>query len=445
MRSRSIRTVLAIALACLLVAGVAVVTVRSVAGMAQTHIVAYFDNSNGLFVGDEVRILGVAVGEIDKIEAQPGGVKITFWVASKYKVPADANAVILSPQLITSRAIQLTPAYTGGPVLTDRAVIPRNRTAVPVEWDDLRAQLEKLTDSLQPTQPGGVSTLGAFINTAAANLKGQGASIHDSIIKLSQAISILGDHSDDIFGTIKNLSVLVSALHDSADLLSQLNLNLSSVSALVSDDPNKIGQAVSDLSAVVGDATSFIADNRETLGTTTDKLSSISKAVYDSLGDIKQTLHVAPNAFQNFTNIYSPSQAAVTGELVVNNFANPITFLCGAIQAASRLGAEQSAKLCAQYLAPIVKNRQYNFPPIGLSPIVGESARPNEITYTEDWMRPDYVPAPPISPADAPLPAEAVPASNPPPTILPPDSKPSTATNPSAGLPGIMVPEGGGS
>ena len=55
----------------------------------------------------------------------------------------------------------------------------------------------------------------------------------------------------------------------------------------------------------------------------------------------------------------------MTGVLAVNNFANPIQFLCGAVQAASRLGAEQSAKLCVQYLAPIIKNRQYNFLPLG--------------------------------------------------------------------------------
>ena len=53
--------------------------------------------------------------------------------------------------------------------------------------------------------------------------------------------------------------------------------------------------------------------------------------------------------------------ASLTGALALNNFANPISFLCRAIEAASRLGAEQSAKLCVQYLAPIIKNRQYNF------------------------------------------------------------------------------------
>ena len=59
-----------------------------------------------------------------------------------------------------------------------------------------------------------------------------------------------------------------------------------------------------------------------------------------------------------------------------------------AVQAASRLNAEQSAKLCVQYLAPIIKNRQYNFPPIGQNLFVDASARPNEVTYSEDWMRP---------------------------------------------------------
>lgn len=138
---------------------------------------------------------------------------------------------------MTGRAIQLTPPYSGGPAMADGAVIPQDRTAVPVEWDDLRNQLQRLTELLKPTRPGGVSTLGALINTAADNLRGQGATIRDTIIKLSQAVSALGDHSNDIFATLKNLSTLVTALHDSADLLERLNQNLASVSSLLADDP----------------------------------------------------------------------------------------------------------------------------------------------------------------------------------------------------------------
>ena len=430
MKTRNARIGLAVVLVLALVGGI-VVAARSLSTMDRTHITAYFDNSNGLFRGDEVRILGVPVGAIDAIEPESNRVKISFWVDDTVKVPAEARAAILSPQLVTARAIQLTPAYTGGPVMRSGTVIPQTRTAVPLEWDDLRAQLDKLSAALQPTQPGGVSTLGAFINTAADNLRGQGANIRDAIIKMSQAFSILGDHSNDIFATIKNLSVVVSALHDSSGLLRQLNGNLASVTALLANDPDEVGHAISDLNAVVADTTSFIADNREALGTTTDKLSSISKAVGDSLDDIKQTLHVAPTAFQNFINIYQPAQSALSGALAINNFANPISFICGAIQAASRMGNEQSSKLCVQYLAPIIKNRQYNFPPLGENFLVGASARPNEVTYSEDWMRPDYVPPQtnaPAPPDSAPLAAESA-----------------TATDPAKGLPGMMVAPGGSS
>lgn len=431
---------LAIILSLTLIAGV-VVAIRSVPEIGRTHLVAFFDNSNGIFPGDEIRVLGVPVGKIDTIEPQPERAKITFWVSDKYKIPADVKAVIISPQLVSARAIQLTPVYTGGPEFPDNGVIPESRTAVPVEWDEFREQLQTLTDTLQPTDPGGVSPLGGFITTTANNLRGQGASIRDTIVKLAQAFSALGDHSSDIFGTVKNLSILVTALQSSSDLMGQLNRNLSTVTSVLSNNPDELGQALGDIYNAAGDVQEFVAENRDALGTTSDKLASITTALNDSLDDIKQTLHVLPNGMQNFVNIFQPGSAAVTGVLAANNFANPISFLCGAVQAASRLNAEQSAKLCVQHLAPIVKNRQWNFPPIGINPVVGTMARPNEITYSEDWMRPDYRPAPPPEPApasDAPLAAESDTLSD----AAQPGPPP---TDPAAGLPGLMVPAGAGS
>jgi phospholipid/cholesterol/gamma-HCH transport system substrate-binding protein len=443
MNSRNARVGLAIVLPLLLVAGIAVVVHSMMTKLGRTHVVAYFDNSNGIFRGDNVMMLGVRIGEIDKIEPEPTRAKISFWFDDKYPVPSDAKAVILSPQLVTSRAIALTPAYTGGPKITDGAVIPQDRTAVPVEWDDFRKQLEKLDSSLQPTGSDGVSPLGAFINTTADNLRGQGVAIREAIIKLSQAFSALGDHSNDIFSTIKHLSVLVSALQSSTDVMKQLNGNLAAVTALLANNSDEVGQALADINAAAGEVQHFVADNREAIGTTSDKLASVSTALVESLDDIKQTLHLAPTTFQNFLNIYEPAHASLTGVLAANNFSNPITFLCGAIQAASRLGAEQSAKLCVQYLAPIIKNRQYNFPPLGANPFVGAMARPNELTYSEDWLRPDYRPPPP---AQAPAPADAPPPGPPPPPAGEPVApQPTVATSPAAGLQGMMLPPGGGS
>ena len=218
----------------------------------------------------------------------------------------------------------------------------------------------------------------------------------------------------------------------------------------MADDPNKVGQTVEDLNAVVGDLQSFSAENREALGTTSDKLASISTALVESLDDIKQALHLAPTTLQNFSNIYEPANGSFTGALAVNNFANPIAFLCGAVQAASRLGAEQSVETLRA-----VPGADREEPPVqlarrsGLNLFVGAQARPNEVTYSEDWMRPDYIPpspgcacAGPTLAAEAPAPLAPLAAEAPPPNEPSPRR---CSTDPAAGLPGIMVPPGGGS
>ncbi|KKC05514.1 MCE family protein [Mycobacterium nebraskense] len=400
---------------------------------------AYFTEANGLFVGDEIRILGVAVGVVDKIEPQPTSSKVTFSVDKQYAVPANARAAILSPSLVTPRAIQLVPAYSGGPRLSPGASIPLSRTAVPVEWDDFRKQLEKLTDALQPTGQDGVNSVGEFINSAADNVRGQGDTARDTVIKLSAAISALGDHADDIFSTVRNLQLLVSALYSSSDLLASFNQNLASITTLLTNTPNEVANAVKGLDGALTDLRDFLAENREAMGVTFDRLSSVTTALNDSRMDIKQILHVAPTVLQNFLNIYQPAQSAMTGIIALNNFADIPQWICSSIEAAARARLDRVSKLCLQYINPIIKNRLYNYIPAGLNPFVGTQARPSEITYSEDWLRPGY--APPAPPPDAPPPDAPPPPATPepPPAEAPP---PNGMVNSTQALRDLMLPAG---
>jgi len=387
----------------LVLAGTAL-AIRTWSPSSKTTVVGYFATANGLYVGDEVRILGVPVGTVDEIVPGPDNTEVTFSFDSRYEVPADVKAAILSPSLVSSRAIQLVPAYSGGPTLADGAEIPPDRTAVPVEWDDFRDQIQKLSQSLTPSTPDGKSSLGAFIDTTASNLRGQGTNANDALTKLSHAVAALGDSSTDIFSTIRNLQVLVSALSTSSDLMAQLNDTLAAVSGLLADDPNEVGQAMTDLDGALADVRQFVGDNRDNIGVSVDRLTSVTTAIEESKADVEQTLHIAPTAFQNFVNIYQPAQGALTGILAFNNFANPVQFICGAIEAAAQKGAEESAKLCAQYLGPVLKNLAVNFPPVGENLLNGAVARPDEITYSEDNLRPASAP-----PAAATPPAAAAP------------------------------------
>ena len=71
---RRSRNTIAVALVLLLISGV--VTVLPELGRAErVTVVGYFDNSNGIFVGDEVQILGVPVGAITYLMETEDGLK----------------------------------------------------------------------------------------------------------------------------------------------------------------------------------------------------------------------------------------------------------------------------------------------------------------------------------------------------------------------------------
>src|ERR1700742_3880275 len=131
--SRGLRNVTLIALVAVLIGGV--YTLYSSNGGGR-KIVGYFTSAVGLYPGDQVRIIGVPVGTIDSIEPRPADVKITMSISDDVKIPKDARAVIMSPNLVSARFIQLTPTYSGGAVLPDGGSIDPKRTAGPGEWDE---------------------------------------------------------------------------------------------------------------------------------------------------------------------------------------------------------------------------------------------------------------------------------------------------------------------
>ena len=134
---------LVLRLAALILAGTGLV-VRDVFFGPRT-ITAYFTTATAIYPSDEVRVSGVKVGTIKSIEPAGTQAKMILKVDRGVPIPADAKAVIVTQNLVAARYVELTPAYrTTGPVMPDGAVIPVERTAVPVEWDDVKTQLMRL-------------------------------------------------------------------------------------------------------------------------------------------------------------------------------------------------------------------------------------------------------------------------------------------------------------
>ena len=357
-----------------------------------TNVSAYFSDTLAVYPGDRVQIMGVKVGAIDSIEALGDRMKVNFHYDSQYKVPANATASVLNPTVVASRVLQLDPPYTGGAALADNDVIPMERTRVPVEWDDIRSQLDKLVTELGPAEgkPGDKGPLGDLVESLADNLNGKGKEINTTFRALSDAVAALNEGRGDLFATTKSLAVFVNALHQNDKQFVALNNNLATFTSLLNNSDQEVSRALQEIDGLLKTARKFVDDNGSLLSKDINNLADVTNALMqpDARNGLETVLHVYPTLAANTSMIYHPSHGAIVAIPAVANWANPMQFLCSAIQAGSRLGYQDSAELCAEYLAPILDATKFNSPPFGVNQFSTAETLPKYVAYTEERLRP---------------------------------------------------------
>ena len=301
------------------------------------------------------------------------------------KVPADARAVIMSPNLVAARFIQLAPAYTSGPALPDGASIALAHTAVPVEWDEVKQSLTDLAKQLSPAAGQLQGPLGKAINQAADTFNGNGDSFRTALRELSQAAGRLGDSRTDIFGTVKNLQVLVDALSASNEQIVSFAGHVASVSQVLANSSTHLDNTLGTLNQALIDVKGFLQQNNSTLIGTVDKLTDLTKVLSDQSEDIEQVLHVAGPGIANFYNIYDPAQGTLNGLISIPEFANPVQFICGGSfdTAAGLSGPDyyKRAEICRERLGPPLRRLTFNYPPIMFHPLNTITAYKGQIIY----------------------------------------------------------------
>ena len=377
-RARWMRLALAVALVALL--AVAVFTVWPSRG--GNTVVAYFPSAVGLYPGDDVRVVGVPVGRIDSIEPRARDVKVTMTVRDNVTLPADVRAIVIAPNLVSARFVQFTPAFTGGPELADGAEIGLDRTGVPVEWDDVKEQLTDLSTQLGPHEGSVQGPLAEFVNQAADTFDGNGDSFRNALRELSQTAGRLGDSSTDLFGTVRNLQVLVDALSNSNEQIVQFSTHVASVSQVLADSSQDLDQTLGTLNQALADVRGFLNENNSALIGQVNKLTDFTNILTEHSDDIEQVLHITPNGLANFYNIYNPAQGTVGGLLSLPNFANPVQFICGGtFDAGVSPDNFKRAEICRQRMGPVFKRLAVNYPPVLFHPINSITAYKGQIIY----------------------------------------------------------------
>jgi phospholipid/cholesterol/gamma-HCH transport system substrate-binding protein len=291
-------------------------------------VTAYFTSATGVFEDNSVRVLGVPVGDIVEIVPEGTRVRVEMRIDdADLRLPADAKAVVISPSIVTGRYVQLTPTWSGGPELADGAVIPIERTAVPLGVDDLYRTADELADALGPSGLDAEGALSDALDVGAANLDGNGQAVNDTIRNLGELSGTLADSREDLFGTVRELQSFVSTIAANDTEVREFNRRLEDVAGFLADERGDLATAVRELSIALGEVADFVRDNRELVESNVDRLTDVTAVVVDQRKALAEVLDVAPAALGNLSNGYNGSSGTLDTRANINELTLPIPVL----------------------------------------------------------------------------------------------------------------------
>jgi virulence factor Mce-like protein len=321
-----------------LVAIVAAIVVFVIPHGGRRTVIADFPQTVSLYKGSDVRILGVPVGKVESVTPVGTKVRVKFTYDDKYKVPADAKAVVISPSIVGDRFIQLTPAYKGGPVLADDAHLGTDRTGVPLELDQIFGSLNELNKALGPqgaNKPDetGTGALTRLLDSTARNFGGQGVQFNETLKNFSKLSTTLANNKDELFGATAQVERFVNALAKNDDTVRRFNDSLQQGSGLLADDRQELAAALKNLSTALVAVKGFVRENRDALHTNIKGLARLSDTLVKRRGELDQILTTVPVALNNLSLAYSPNTGTLdtrdnVGELFTKLSSNPGKTLC---------------------------------------------------------------------------------------------------------------------
>jgi phospholipid/cholesterol/gamma-HCH transport system substrate-binding protein len=326
-------------------------------GGDQKTLTADFPRAVSLYVGSDVRVLGVPVGTVDSVTPSGTRVIVTMHYDAKVQVPANAKAVIISPSIVGDRFVQLTPAYSGGQVLADGASLQQNRTAVPLELDQIYSSLDDLTTALGPNGANQKGALTDLLDTTAANFGGQGEKFHRTIENFGKLSGTLADNKDNLFGSVRELEGFVRTLARNDRTVRTFNQSLAQVSTMLKGERGDLAASLHHLGTAMKQVSGFVRDNREILGKNITGLDEVTQVLVKQRKALAETLQDAPLALNNLALTYNPQAGTLDtranlGELGHQITSDPAVFLCGILDQADQGG--QSCNVIKQLLG---KNR----------------------------------------------------------------------------------------
>jgi phospholipid/cholesterol/gamma-HCH transport system substrate-binding protein len=269
--------------------GFLVVTIGNLSFGKTKEYKAVFSDATGLVNGDDIRIAGVKVGNVEDVSViDRDKALVTFKVAAAHPVTASSDATIRYRNLVGQRYVALTQG-TGGPsVLPDGATIPMSRTKPALDLTVLFNGFKPLFQALSPSD---VNKLSYEIIRV---FQGEGGTLESLLAHTASVTSTLADRDQVIGSLINNLNQVMSTVGKRDAELSGLLIKMHHFVSGLSNDREAILGSLDSISNLSEQTSNLVTGIRPGLTTDVHQLRHVAGTLDANRAEIDRALKVLP-------------------------------------------------------------------------------------------------------------------------------------------------------
>ncbi|KRC58927.1 MULTISPECIES: MCE family protein [unclassified Nocardioides] len=302
----------------------------SVTGGGKMTVKAYLADSAGLFVGNDVGVLGVTVGEITAIEPAGDKVLVTMEVDSDQPIPADAGAVVVARSVATDRYVELTPVYRKGEKMADGTTIPIDKTQTPVDFDQVLSSLNEFATGIGGNKET-TQAVQRFIDAGTKALQGRGPLLNQTIHSLADGVDGIASQREDVAATLKSLDVLLTTIASNESTARTFIQQVSRASKQLADERENFRSALRSLDSAVTEVAEFAVDNRQMIVDNVNGTSRLMKTLLSKQDRLEEVLRVMPLALENLKMIKGDRLPVRIDPLILDPLGGVLQTVCASL------------------------------------------------------------------------------------------------------------------
>lgn len=283
-------------------------TIGNISFGGQTSYAGTFSDVTGLLPGNDVRIAGVKVGSVDKIELSGRNLaKVSFSTDSSRTIPESAIARLRYRNLVGERYIAITEGPGSTRPLAANATLPLAQTRNALDLTVLFNGFKPLFQALDPASVNKV----AF--ELVQTLQGEGGTVKSLVARTGSLTNSLADRDQVIGRVIDNMTQVLATVDDRGNQLSELIVQLRRLAGGFAADRQAIGASLDGISNLTSATAGLLVDVRAplrddiaqlgTLATTLDNNSATIDGVLTRLPD-KLNRIVGTATYASWFNFY---------------------------------------------------------------------------------------------------------------------------------------------